>query len=264
MRILFALTATLVALALVGGAGGMPAKKGPPKQGPKQGLCTGTITGPVAGDLVVPAGGTCDASGASVQRRVRVGRNATLTASGSFSAGRGIDVARGATLQLIGTQLAIGGPVEARGAKKVALIRETVAGSKGTIGGSVLLFETADVALLSLTIGGGVLVRGGGAEGVEVGASRIFGSLDVTQARMLHPAHPRVFSIHSNIVSRSVTVSYNNARGAVSPLFVGGNRLLKGNLSCRRNLPAPVNSGPGGTERNIVRHGTKRGQCASL
>jgi hypothetical protein len=56
----------------------------------------------------------------------------------------------------------------------------------------------------------------------------------------------------------------NNASGAISPLFIGGNKLLKGSLTCRRNVPAPVNSGPGGTEPNVVLHGAKRGQCASL
>jgi hypothetical protein len=265
VRIPLALVAALSALAVAGAAGAMPAKKGPPKQGPaKKGVCTGTVTGAIAGDLVVPPGATCNASGAAVQRRVRIGRNATLTANGSFSARRRIDVARGATLQLIGTQISIGGTVEAHGAKKVALIREPLTGSKGTIGGSVLLFNTADVSVLSLTTGGSVLVHGGGAEGVEVGASRIFGWLDVMRARMLHPAHPRLFAVHSNIVSRYVRVSNNNATGAIEPLFIGGNRLLRGNLTCRGNVPAPVNSGPGGTERNTVLHGRKRGQCASL
>jgi hypothetical protein len=262
MRIALALTATLSALALAGAAGAMPAKKEPKPA--KTGVCTGTVTGPVAGDLVVPQGATCNASGAVVQRRVRVGRDATLTAGGAFRAGRGIDVARGATLQLIGTQIAIGGHVVAHGAKKVALVREPFTGSNGTIGGSVMLFRTADVSVLSLTIAGKVLVRGGGAEGVEVGASRIFRSLDVTRARMLHPAHPRVFSIHSNIVSSHVRVSSNDATGAISPLFIGGNRLLRGNLTCRGNVPTPVNSGPDGTEPNVVLHGRKRGQCAAL
>jgi hypothetical protein len=270
MRIPLALAAVLGALALAGAAGAMPEKKGPPKPKPppapakKKGPCVGTVTGPVAGDLVVPPGATCDASGAVVRRRVRIGRNATLTAGGSFRVGGRIDVSPGATLQLIGTQLRIGGNVEARGAKKVALIRQPLAGSRGTIGGSVLLFRTAEVSVLSLTIGGGVRVEGGGAEGVEVGANRIFRSLDVTGARMLHPSNPRVFSIHSNIVSRHVNVTQNNATGAIEPLFVGGNRLLNGHLTCRRNVPAPVNSGPGGRQPNLVLHGRKRGQCASL
>ena len=255
MRFALALTASLGALALASGAGGMPAART---------LCTGTVTGPVAGDLVVPQGASCNASGAVVQRRVRVRRDATLTANGSFSAGRGIDVARGATLQLIGTQISIGGHVLAQGAKKVALVREPLVGSNGTVGGSVTILKTADVSVLSLTIGGKVLVHGGGGEGVEVGASRIFRSLEVTRARMLHPQHPRVFSIHSNIVSRHVHVLDNKATGAISPLFIGGNKLLKGSLTCRRNVPAPVNSGPGGTEPNVVLHGAKRGQCASL
>jgi hypothetical protein len=262
MRIALALTATLSALALAGAAGATPEKKKPKPA--KTAVCTGTVTGPVAGDLVVPKGATCNASGAVVQKRVRVRGDATLTADGAFSAGKSIDVARGATLQLIGTQIAIGGNVLANGAKKVALVREPFAGSNGTIGGSVMLFKTADVSVLSLTIGGKVVVRGGGAEGVEVGASRIFRSLEVTRARMLRPAHPRVFSIHSNIVSRHVRVSNNDATGAISPLFIGGNRLVKGNLTCRGNVPKPVNSGPGGTEPNLVLHGRKRGQCASL
>jgi hypothetical protein len=270
MRTALAVTAALCALAVASGAGAMPAAKPPPeppkpaKPSKKSPFCTGTVTGPVSGDLVVPQGATCDASGAVVQGRVRVGRNATLMAAGSFRTRRAIDVARGATLRLIGTQLSIGGDVEAHAAKKVALVREPLNGSRGTIGGSVRLFDTADVSLLSLTIGGGVLVRGGGAEGVDVGANRIFGSLSVTRARMLHPTQPRVFSVHTNIVSHHLTVSDNNATGAVSPLFVGGNRLLRGNLTCRRNVPAPVNTGPGGVERNRVVHGAKRGQCASL
>jgi hypothetical protein len=272
MRIPLVLVAALGALALAGAAGATPEKKGPPKPKPpaapapakKKGPCVGTITGPVAGDLVVPPGATCDAGGAVVKRRVRVGRNATLTAGGSFRAGGRIDVAPGATLQLIGKQLRIGGDVEAHGAKKVALIRQPLAGSSGIIGGSVLLFRTADVSVLSLTIGGRVLVQGGGAEGVEVGASRIFRSLDVTGARLLRPSNPRVFSIHANIVSRHVNVIGNNATGAIEPLFVGGNRLLNGHLTCRRNVPAPVNSGPGGTQPNLVLHGRKRGQCAAL
>ena len=271
MRIPLALVAVLGALALAGAAAATPEKKGPPKPKPpappakkKPGPCVGTVTGPVAGDLVVPPGATCDATGAVVKRRVRVGRNATLTAGGSFRVGGRIDVAPGGTLQLIGTQLRIGGDVDARGAKKVALIRQPLAGSRGTIGGSVLLFRTADVSVLSLTIGGRVLVQGGGAEGVEVGATRIFRSLEVTGARMLHPSTPRVFSVRSNIVSQHLTVTQNNATGATEPLYVGGNRLLNGHLTCRRNVPAPVNSGPGGTQPNLVLHGRKRGQCASL
>jgi hypothetical protein len=265
MRIALALVVALSAFAIAGAAGATPAKKGPPKPGPAQsGPCSGTVTGPIAGDLIVRPGATCDASGAVVRRRVRVGRNATLTASGSFTAGRRIDVARGATLQLVGTEIRIGGTVEAHDAKKVAVIREPFTGSNGTIGGSVLLFKTADVSLLSLTVGGGVLVRGGGADGVEIGANRIFRSLEVTRAKMRHSAHPRVFSIRSNIVSRHVLVSQNDATGAIKPLFVGGNRLLKGSLTCRGNVPAPVNTGSGGKEPNVVAHGAKRGQCASL
>jgi hypothetical protein len=268
MRTALALTAVLSALAIAGAAGAMPDKKPPPKPAKpakkSPGCTSGTISGPVADDLVVPQGTTCNASGAVVQGRVFLGRRATLTASGSFRAGRGISVSRGATLQLIGTRLSIAGTVEAHAAKKVALIREPFTGSKGTIGGSALLFDTANVSIRSLTIGGGVLVRRGGGEGVEVGANRIFRSLEVTRARMLRPAQPRLFSVHSNIVSRHVTVSYNNATGAISPLFVGGNRLLNGHLTCRANVPAPVNTGPGGTERNIVVHGSKRGQCRSL
>lgn len=254
-RIALALTATLGALALTSGAGGMPAART---------VCTGAVTGAVAGDLVVPRGASCNASGAVVQRRVRVSRNATLTANGAFTVGRGIDVARAATLQVIGTQIAIGGHVLARGAKKVALIREPLVGSSGTIGGSVTLLRTADVSVLSLTIGGKVLVRGGGAEGMEVGASRIGSSLVVTGVRMLHPQHPRVFSIHSNTFGGHVGVLDNDATGAISPPFIGGNTLLKGSLLCRRNVPSPVNSGPGGTEPNVVLRGAKRGQCASL
>jgi hypothetical protein len=271
MRIALALTATLGALVLASAAGGMPdAKKPPGKNTPakkgaaKDTVCAGTVTGVVAGELVVPQGTSCNASGAVVQRRVRVRRDATLTARGAFRAGRGIDVARGATLQVIGTQIGIAGNVHANGAKKVALIREARAGSSGVVGGSVTLLRTGDVSVLSLTIGGGVQVHGGGGEGVELGANRIFLSLDVTRARMLHPQRPRVFSIHSNIVGRHVRVLDNHATGAISPLFIGGNRLLRGNLTCRRNVPAPVNSGPGGTDRNVVRHGAKRGQCASL
>jgi hypothetical protein len=266
LRTAFALTAALCALAVAGAAGAVADKPPPkpPKPAKKASGCTGAISGPVAGELVVPQGATCDASGAVVRGRVRVGRNATLTASGSFRARRAVDVSRGGTLQLSGTQLSIGGNVEAHGAKTVALVRERVAGSKGTIGGSVLLFDTAEVSVLSLTIGGGVLVRRGGGEGVEVGASRIFRSLEVTGARMLHPANPRAFAIHTNIISRHVTVSGNNATGAISPLFVGGNRLLNGNLTCRRNVPAPVNSALGGTQPNRVAHGAKRGQCARL
>jgi hypothetical protein len=270
MRTALAVTAAFCTLVVASGAGALPAAKPPPKPpkpanpSKKPPLCTATVTGPVSGDLVVPPGATCDASGAVVRGRVQVGLNATLTAAGSFRTRRAVDVARGATLRLIGTQLSIGGDVEARGAEKVALVREPVKGSRGTIGGSVRLFDTADVSLLSVTIGGGVLVRGGGAKGVDVGANRIFGSLALTRARTLRPAQPRVFSVHSNIVSHHVTVSDNNATGAASPLFVGGNRLLRGNLTCRRNVPAPVNTGPGGTERNRVMHGAKRGQCASL
>jgi hypothetical protein len=267
LRTALAFTAALCALAVAGAAGAVPDRQPPPKP-PKPAKkppdCTGVVTGPVAGELVVPQGATCDASGAVVQGRVRVGRNATLTASGAFRTRRAVDVSRGATLELIGTQVSIGGNVEAHGAKKVALVRERAAGSKGTIGGNVLLVDTTDVSVLSLTIGGGVLVRRGAGEGLEVGASRIFRSLEVTGARMLHPASPRVFSIHTNIVSRHVTVSGNNATGAISPPFVGGNRLLNGNLTCRRNIPAPVNSRPGGTQPNRVVHGSKRGQCARL
>ena len=268
MRIALGLTAALGALVLAGGVGAVPDAKKPKPQAKenaaKKTVCAGTVSGVVAGDLVVPQGSSCNASGAVVRRRVYVNRNATLTTDGAFSVGRGIDVARGATLQVVGTQIAIAGHVRAHGAKKVALIREPRAASSGVVGGTVMLSKTEDISVLSLTIGGGVRVHGGGGEGVEVGANRIFLSLDVMGARMLRPRQPRVFSIHSNVVSRHVRVLGNNATGASSPLFVGGNRLLRGHLTCRRNVPAPVNSGPGGTEPNVVRHGAKRGQCASL
>jgi hypothetical protein len=254
MRITLALTATLGALVLASGAVG---------KRPATTVCTGTVTGVVARDLIVPRDASCDASGAIVKRRVLVRRDAILKANAAFNARRSIDVARGATLQLIGTKIVIGGRVDAHGAKKVALIREPLVGSSGTIGGSVQLSNTGEVSVLSLTIRGKVVVRGGGGEGLEVGASRMR-SLDVSRARMLHPQHPRVISIHSNTVGGNVGVSNNDATGAISPLFIGGNTLLKGSLTCRGNVPAPVNSGPGGTEPNVVNRGKKRGQCASL
>jgi hypothetical protein len=263
MRIPVALVAALSALVLASAAGGVPGKKGlPPKGHSDKGVCEGTVTGPVAGDLVVPEGATCDASGAVVRRRVRVGRNATLTAGGSFSAARGVDVGPGATLRLVGTHISIGG-VQAHGAKKVALIKEPLAGSSAVVGGSVLLFETADVSVVSLIVGGQVLMSGGGADGVEVGANRILRSLDVTGARVLRGAARRIFSIRSNVVGRDARISANNARGANS-LFIGGNRILRGNLTCRGNVPAPVNIRLGRAERNSVPHGAKRGQCARL
>jgi hypothetical protein len=263
MRITVALIAALSTLALASAAGGMPGKEGPPRKGPpEKGPCTGTVTGPVAGDLVVPEGATCDASGAVVRRRVRVGPNATLTASGSFSAARGVDVGAGATLQLVGTHISIGG-VQAHGAKKVALIKGPLAGSSAVVGGSVLLVDTADVSVVSFIIGGQVLLRGGGADGVEVGANRILRSLDVTRARVLRGAARRIFSIRGNVVGRDARISANNARGANS-LFIGGNRILRGNLTCRGNVPAPVNIRLGRAERNSVPHGAKRGQCAHL
>ncbi len=260
MRIALALTATAGALVLASGAGGMPAKK--PVE--KKATCTGTISGVVAGDLIVPQGASCDASAAIVERGVRVGRGATLKANASFGAGGSIDVDRGATLQLIGTKIAIGGRVEAHGARKVALILEPLVGSSGTVGGSLLLFKTGEVSVVSLAVAGTVVVRGGGAEGVEVDSNRILRTLDVTEVRLRHPQHARGFSIHSNTVGGSVRVSNNDARGAMSPLFVGGNRLLKGSLACFGNVPAPVNRGLRGRERNVVRHGVKRGQCARL
>jgi hypothetical protein len=269
MRIALALAA-VSALAVAGVGAAMPAKKGPPKQAPpkqapaKQGVCTGTVTGPIAGDLVVPPGATCNASGAVVRKRVRVGRDATLTAGRAFTVRRGIDVARGATLQVVARHIAIGRGVSAHGARKVALVRTPSAGSRATVEGSVRLFATAEVSVLSLTIGGSVLVLGGGGEGMELGANRIGGSLVVTRVRLLRPQQPRVFSIRSNTIRRDVGVLDNVATGASSPPFIGGNRLRKGSLLCVRNTPAPVNSGPGGPEPNIVQRGAKRGQCASL
>ena len=255
MRIALALTAGLCALALVGSASGTPSATR---------VCRGKASGVVRGNLVVPPGKSCNASGANVRGHVRIGRGATLTAARAFRVRHNIDVARGATLQVTGTQIAIGGPVLAQGAKKVALVRQPLAGSSGTIARNVALSDTADVTLLSLTIGGEVQVRGGGGEGVEVGASHILRSLEVEGVRMLHPQRPRVFSIHSNTVGHQLRVENNDATGAISPPFIGGNTLVKGHLTCRGNVPDPVNSGPAGTEPNIVLHGKKRGQCASL
>jgi hypothetical protein len=255
MRITLALTAGLCALALVGSASGTPSATR---------VCRGSVSGVVRANLVVPAGRSCNASGVTVRGHVRIGRNATLTAARAFRARHDVDVARGATLQVTGTQIAIGGSVVAQGAKKVALIRQPLAGSSGTIARSVLLSDTGDVSVLALTIGGEVQVRGGGGEGVEVGATRILRSLEVEGVRLLHPQRPRVFSIHSNTIGHQVRVENNDATGAISPPFIGGNTLVKGHLVCSGNVPDPVNSGPGGTEPNIVLHGKKRGQCASL
>jgi hypothetical protein len=255
MRIALALTAGLCALALVGSASGTPTATR---------VCKGRVSGVVRANLVVPAGRSCNASGATVRGHVRIGRGATLTAARAFSVRHDIDVARGATLQVTGRQIAIGGSVVAQGAKKVALIRQPVVGSSGTIARNVTLSETADVSVLSLTIGGEVRVRGGGGEGVEVGANHVLRSLDIAGIRMLHPQRPRVFSIHSNTVGHQLRVENNDATGAISPPFIGGNTLVKGHLVCSGNVPDPVNSGPGGTEPNIVLHGKKRGQCASL
>jgi hypothetical protein len=255
MRIPLALTAGLCALALVGSASGTPTATR---------VCRGSVSGVVRANLVVPAGKSCNASRATVRGHVRIGRNATLTATRAFRIRHDIDVARGATLQVTGTEIAIGGSVVAQGAKKVALIRQPLAGSSGTIARNVTLSDTAHVSVLSLTIGGEVRVRGGGGEGVEVGASHILRSLEVEGVRMLHPQRPRVFSIHSNTVGHQLRVANNDATGAISPPFIGGNTLVKGHLVCSGNVPDPVNSAPGGAEPNIVLHGKKRGQCASL
>ena len=48
--------------------------------------------------------------------RIQVGEDAALTATGALSVGDGITVARGATLRVFGTQIAIGGNVRAQGA----------------------------------------------------------------------------------------------------------------------------------------------------
>jgi hypothetical protein len=255
MRIALALTAGLCALALVGSASGTPTATR---------VCKGSVSGVVRANLVVPAGRSCNAGGATIRGHVRIGRGATLTATRAFRVRHNVDVARGATLQVTSPQIAIGGSVVAQGAKKVALIRQSVVGSSGTIARNVTLSETADVSVLSLTIGGEVRVRGGGGEGVEVGANHVLRSLDIAGVRMLHPQRPRVFSIHSNTVGHQLRVENNDATGAISPPFIAGNTLVKGHLVCSGNVPDPVNSGPGGTEPNIVLHGKKRGQCASL
>src|SRR5215218_5924311 len=119
MRITLALTAGLCALALVGSASGTPSATR---------VCRGSVSGVVRANLVVPAGRSCNASGVTVRGHVRIGRNATLSAARPFRVRHDVDVARGATLQVTGTQIAIGGSVVAQGAKKVALIRQPLAG----------------------------------------------------------------------------------------------------------------------------------------
>ncbi len=255
MRIALALTAGLCALALVGSAAGTPAANR---------VCKGSVSGLVRGNLVVPASASCRTRSVNVQGQVFVRRNATLNAPGAFRVHGNVVVARGATLQVTGTRISIGGQVLAQGAKKVAVIRQPLAGSTGTIARNVTLLDTADVTLLSLTIGGQVAVRGGGGEGVEVGVSRILRSLEVSGVRMLHPQRPRVFSVHSNSVGHNLTVEDNDATGAISSPFIGANTLVKGHLNCNGNVPDPVDSGPGGVHPNVVLHGKKRGQCKSL
>jgi len=255
MRIALALTSGLCALALVGSAAGTPTANR---------TCKGSVSGLVRGNLVVPAGASCRTRSVNVQGHVFVRRNATLTAPGVFRVRGNVDVARGATLQATGSRIAIGGQVLAQGAKKVALIRQQLPGSSAAIARNVTLLDTADVTVLSLTIGGQVDVRGGGSEGVEVGDSRILRSLEVSGARMLHPQRPRAFSVHTNSVGHNLTVDDNDASGAISPPFIGGNTLVKGHLNCDGNVPDPVNNGPGGVQPNVVLHGKKRGQCKSL
>lgn len=255
MRIPLALTSGLCALALVGSAAGTPTATR---------VCKGSVSGLVRGNLVVPARTSCRTRSVNVQGHVFVRRNATLNAPGVFRVRGNVDVARDATLQVTGPLIAVGGQVLAQGAKKVALIRQPLAGSSGTIARNVSLFDTADITVLSLTIGGNVAVRGGGGEGVDVGASRILRSLEVSGVRMLQPQRPRVFSVHSNSVGHQLSVEDNDATGASSPPFIGGNTLVKGHLVCNGNVPDPVNSGPGGVQPNVVLHGKKRGQCKSL
>jgi hypothetical protein len=255
VRIPLLLTSGLCALALVGSASGTPTATR---------TCKGSISGLVRGNLVVSAGTSCRTRNVNVQGHVFVRRNATLNAPGVFRVRGNVDVARGATLQVTGPLIAVGGQVLAQGAKKVALIRQPAAGSSGTIARNVSLFDTADITVLALTIGGEVSLRGGGGEGVDVGATRILRSLEISGMRMLHPQRPRAFSVHSNSVGHQLTVSDNDATGAISPLFIGGNTVVKGHLVCDGNVPEPVNTGPGGVAPNVVLHGKKRGQCKSL
>jgi hypothetical protein len=255
MRISLALTSGLCALALVGSASGTPTATR---------TCKGGISGLVRGNLVVAAGTSCRTRSVNVQGHVFVRRNAKLNAPGVFRVRGNVEVARGATLQVTGPLIAIGGQVLAQDAKKVALVRQPSAGSSGTIARNVSLFDTADITVLALTIGGQVSLRGGGGEGVDVGATRILRSLAVSGMRMLHPQRPGVFSVHSNSVGHQLTVSDNNATGAISPPFIGGNTIVQGQLVCDGNVPDPVNTGPGGLAPNVVLHGKKRGQCKTL
>ena len=225
--------------------------------------CSGEITGTVD-SLVVPSGATCLATDLTVAGNVTVKPGATLQAQGAFTVGGGISVASGATLGVASTHIDITGTIAANNALGIGLVKIPLVGASGTLGGDLSVSGTTSVSVLGLTIGGDLLVDNSGAEGLELGANEVDGTLNVQNSVVVGNSGPSLFAIHSNAVGRRMSVLNNDATGAFEPPFVGGNSIAAGNLVCYGNVPALTNDRLGDVSPNHVLSGKKLGQCAGL
>lgn len=259
----------LVATALLA----LPLAAGDARAQPSPTICTGEISGTV-GTLIVPASATCTSRHLVVEGHVIVRRGGSLTVGGdgqclgpepgTFVTGGGITVARGGSLVVSGTQIDIGGHVSARRASSLGIVKTPCEGARGIVRGHVVSEDVTAVGILGVHVEGSVFVTGSGAEGLEVGVNVIDGMLGVLDNRVVGAHNPSIFAVHHNTVGQDMAVIANDTAGAIVPPLVGGNTILRGDLLCALNAPAPTNWDFDVELPNTVHRGRKLGQCAGL
>jgi hypothetical protein len=264
------LVCALVALGLVAGGGVAQAAE-------RQ--CVGAI-GPetVRGDLVVPAGATCDLAGTHVRGSVYVREGAELVAENAEVRGS-IEAERDSLVDLVETT--VGGTLTLRNAFAAFVQGGSIAGNLESTGDTFLVATFA-------SIGGNVKVSAGAAviaDGLEVngtmeaigleffdlfdstvngnfyvrdseGGSFLCGSTfnggaEFTDNGTVLTIGSLSSSCDGNELTGDVKVERNQADIEISDNDVGGN------LTCFDNAAQPV-----GGENRV--HGNKEGQCAAL
>ena len=144
------------------------------------------------------------------------------------------------------------------------LAREPFVGSSGTVGGNVIVSDTALVSVLDMTIAGSVLVHGGGGEGMEVGKKTRSVARSRSSGPATQPQSPNVFAIHDNIVERNVLVLNNVATGAPEPALRRCEHADRGQPHlCFNNVPDPVNHDVDTTYPNVVLDGPQAASAPS-
>ena len=242
--------------------------------------CVGAI-GPetVRGDLVVPAGATCDLAGTRVRGSVYVREEAELVAEQAEVRGS-IEAEQGALVDLLETSVggtftlrdafrtvvesgSIGGSLEATGGPFVILLGTTIGGNVKVADGTASVFgdglevngtlEAVGLEFFDLfesTVNGNFYVRGG-LEGSFLCGNMLNGNAELTDNRTLIVIGSTSSSCDGNHFNGNVVVERNQADSEISDNDVGGN------LTCFDNASPPTGGG------NRV-HGNREGQCAAL